>query len=100
MIMDETRKCALCGADLPAGSERRHCLGCLLHLGIASGETPGESNDADSVSETPGDRIGRYKLLQQIGEGGCGVVYKAEQETPVGRQVALKIIKLGRDTRN
>jgi serine/threonine protein kinase len=45
------------------------------------------------------DRIGRYKLLQQIGEGGCGVVYMAEQEEPVRRRVALKIIKLGMDTR-
>jgi len=49
--------------------------------------------------EKPGDRIGRYKLLQQIGEGGCGVVYMAEQEEPVRRQVALKVIKLGMDTR-
>src|SRR5208283_4010598 len=45
-------------------------------------------------SEKPGDRIGRYKLLQQIGEGGCGVVYMAEQEEPVHRRVALKVIKL------
>src|SRR5690349_2093808 len=51
------------------------------------------------VSEKPGDRIGRYKLLQQIGEGGCGVVYMAEQEEPVRRRVALKVIKLGMDTR-
>src|SRR5439155_26137245 len=43
--------------------------------------------------------IGRYKLLQQIGEGGCGVVYMAEQEEPVQRRVALKIIKLGMDTK-
>jgi WD40 repeat protein len=50
-------------------------------------------------SEKPGDRIGRYKLLQQIGEGGCGVVYMAEQEIPVKRKVALKVIKLGMDTR-
>jgi WD40 repeat protein/Flp pilus assembly protein TadD len=51
-------------------------------------------------SEKPADRIGRYKLLQKIGEGGCGVVYMAQQEAPVRRQVALKIIKLGMDTRN
>jgi serine/threonine protein kinase len=49
--------------------------------------------------EKAGDRIGRYKLLQQIGEGGMGVVYMAEQEEPVRRRVALKIIKLGMDTR-
>lgn len=45
------------------------------------------------------ERIGPYKLLQQIGEGGCGVVYMAEQSEPVHRRVALKIIKLGMDTR-
>src|SRR2546428_11268182 len=51
-----------------------------------------------AVTEKPGDRIGRYKLLQQIGEGGCGIVYMAEQEQPVRRRVALKVIKLGMDT--
>ena len=50
-------------------------------------------------AEKPGDRIGRYKLLQQIGEGGCGVVYLAEQLHPVRRRVAVKIIKLGMDTK-
>src|SRR5258708_1790428 len=49
--------------------------------------------------ESIGDKIGRYKLVEKIGEGGCGVVYRAEQEQPVRRQVALKIIKLGMDTR-
>src|SRR6185503_12692820 len=45
-----------------------------------------------SVTEREGDRIGRYKLLQKIGEGGCGVVYMAEQIEPVRRRVALKIL--------
>src|SRR5215472_12858415 len=49
--------------------------------------------------EAAGSVIGRYKLLQQIGEGGMGVVYLAEQEEPVRRKVALKIIKLGMDTK-
>ncbi len=53
----------------------------------------------EPLTEKPGDRIGRYKLLQQIGEGGCGVVYMAEQEEPVRRRVALKVIKLGMDTK-
>jgi serine/threonine protein kinase/tetratricopeptide (TPR) repeat protein len=44
--------------------------------------------------------IGPYKLLQMIGEGGYGVVYMAEQEKPIRRRVALKIIKLGMDTKN
>ena len=51
------------------------------------------------LSEGPGTRIGRYKLLQPIGEGGFGSVFMAEQETPVVRKVALKIIKLGMDTK-
>src|SRR3989449_2603129 len=51
------------------------------------------------ITEKPGDRIDRYKLLQQIGEGGCGVVYMAEQQEPVRRRVALKVIKLGMDTK-
>src|SRR5262245_24410690 len=51
------------------------------------------------LSEGPGTKIGRYKLLQQIGEGGMGVVYMAEQEEPVRRRVALKIIKLGMGTK-
>jgi hypothetical protein len=51
------------------------------------------------MTQKPGDRIGRYKLLEKIGEGGMGVVYMAQQEEPVRRRVALKIIKLGMDTK-
>jgi serine/threonine protein kinase/tetratricopeptide (TPR) repeat protein len=50
------------------------------------------------ITEGPGTRIGPYKLLQQIGEGGMGVIYMAEQETPIRRRVALKVIKAGMDT--
>jgi serine/threonine protein kinase/tetratricopeptide (TPR) repeat protein len=59
----------------------------------------GAGTKVDKPEEQPGDKIGRYKLLQQIGEGGCGVVYMAEQEEPIRRKVALKVIKLGMDTR-
>jgi hypothetical protein len=52
------------------------------------------------VTEKPGDKIGHYKLVQQLGEGSCGVVYVAEQEEPVRRRVALKVIKLGMDTKS
>ena len=65
--------------------------------------TPSEVEAAgapDLTDEAIGSRIGPYKLLQKIGEGGCGVVYMAEQEKPVRRKVALKIIKLGMDTKN
>jgi len=47
-----------------------------------------------------GSQVGRYKLLQPLGEGGCGVVYLAEQDQPVRRRVALKVIKAGMDTKH
>lgn len=50
--------------------------------------------------EKAGDRVGRCKLLQQIGEGGCGIVFLAEQQQPVRRRVALKVIKPGMDTKS
>src|SRR5262245_5228054 len=72
----------------------------------AAGETP-ESDSSQSairnlqfpVAEGPGAVIGRYKLLEQIGEGGMGVVFMAEQLEPVRRKVALKIVKPGMDSR-
>jgi eukaryotic-like serine/threonine-protein kinase len=67
----------------------------------ATVESPGTGSEArgpSPIAEGPGTRIGPYKLLQPIGEGGMGVVYLAEQEHPVRRKVALKIIKPGMDT--
>jgi serine/threonine protein kinase len=62
----------------------------------------GGSSDANAfepIAERPGTVIGPYKLLEQIGEGGFGIVFLAEQERPVRRKVAIKIIKPGMDTR-
>jgi eukaryotic-like serine/threonine-protein kinase len=92
---------AACGADTELG--RR-----VLELLAASGHTSDYLDDSPVrravtsgvVVPKPGDSIGRYKLLEQIGEGGCGVVYMAEQTEPVRRRVALKIIKLGMDTKS
>jgi eukaryotic-like serine/threonine-protein kinase len=53
----------------------------------------------DRPPESPGTMVGRYKLLQEIGEGGFGLVFMAEQTEPVHRRVALKVIKAGMDTR-
>ncbi len=62
--------------------------------------TPGMMPVEDLAESLVGSRVGRYQLLQKIGEGGCGTVYLAEQVEPVRRQVALKVIKLGMDTQS
>ncbi len=72
--------------------------GAMLQPG-AGVESTATLPPASPGFEKEGDRIGRYKLLQRLGEGGCGIVYMAEQLEPVRRRVALKIIKIGMDTR-
>jgi len=92
-----------CGAD----ADLRSRVGALLladasasfMAGSATSHHVSVSNDHGRTEEKPGDRIGRYKLLQKIGEGGCGIVYMAEQQEPIVRRVALKVIKLGMDTK-
>jgi hypothetical protein len=54
---------------------------------------------AGQLDSAVGQMIGRYKLLEKLGEGGCGIVYVAEQTEPVRRRVALKLIKPGMDSR-
>jgi serine/threonine protein kinase len=88
-----TRLEALLHADESAGR---------FMAGQAAYDTQDAIGDLPSVpvmDETAGTMIGRYKLLQKLGEGGCGIVWMAEQEEPVRRRVALKIIKLGMDTK-
>jgi serine/threonine protein kinase/tetratricopeptide (TPR) repeat protein len=73
-----------------------HCeAGSFLQLAEAD---PGRTTD-EPITERPGAVVGSYKLLEQIGEGGFGVVFVAEQQEPVRRKVALKLIKPGMDTR-
>jgi eukaryotic-like serine/threonine-protein kinase len=98
----------ICGEDAQL---RRRVEGLLQVSDAPEGflpEQPGVSPEphaepanllAASLTEQPGDTIGRYNLREKIGEGGCGVVYMAEQEAPVRRKVALKVIKLGMDTK-
>ena len=92
-----------CGGDVKLRQRVEALLQTHDHVGDFLEESPQkatiEARIGGSTNEKPGDRIGRYKLLQQIGEGGCGVVYMAEQAEPVRRRVALKIIKLGMDTK-
>jgi WD40 repeat protein/serine/threonine protein kinase len=68
------------------------------HLGVTSWPATRASVD-EPITDRPGNAIGPYKLLEQIGEGGFGVVYIAEQTQPVRRKVALKVLKPGMDTR-
>ncbi len=74
-------------------------IGGRGEVGGAEGAGASGATVALRGGEGPGTRIGPYKLLQQIGEGGFGSVFMAEQDKPVQRRVALKIIKLGMDTR-
>ncbi len=107
--MPEARSCCRCGAALPPDAPGGHCVPCLLQLGLmpdlaADPAEPDAAPVAPPLNDAPpgvqpGERFGRYKLLQKISEGGCGIVYMAEQEQPVRRKVALKVIKLGMDTR-
>ncbi|MBI4323828.1 MAG: protein kinase [Chloroflexi bacterium] len=66
----------------------------------SSKEDPSDTVTFVMIGERPGDRVGSYKLLQQIGEGGVGVVFMAEQEEPLRRRVALKVLKPGMDTKS
>jgi len=101
--------CPECNSKIPAQSPHGLCPKCLLATDkIASFEPnqfespslgPLSLHPLPSSLEKAGEPIGRYKLLQKLGEGGCGVVYMAEQQEPVKRLVALKIIKLGMDTK-
>src|SRR5512140_541507 len=100
--MAPEQKCPKCGALLPADAPKGLCPECLLEAAL---EPPLEKavNPVTSrefrAAEPPTRRIGPYRLLQKLGEGGCGVVYMAEQKEPIRRRVALKIIKLGMHTR-
>jgi len=82
----------------------RASVEALLRANVGASEfleTPalGGAGDPESATERPGTVIGPYKLLEQIGEGGFGVVFMAEQTQPVRRKVALKVLKPGMDTR-
>jgi eukaryotic-like serine/threonine-protein kinase len=90
-----------CGDD----DELRNRVGDLLHANAEAGsflESPASGPVVtvdEPIREGPGTIIGPYKLLEQIGEGGFGLVFMAEQQQPVHRKVAVKILKRGMDTR-
>ncbi|MBN2313162.1 MAG: protein kinase, partial [Sedimentisphaerales bacterium] len=90
-----------CGIDTPLRAEVDSLLDAYEHKASLLKAPPDLlAETMDRVTEGPSTIIGRYKLLEKIGEGGFGVVYMAEQQEPITRRIALKIIKLGMDTRS
>jgi WD40 repeat protein/serine/threonine protein kinase len=92
-----------CGADVALRLELESLLraheasGGFLRERTSSSEA---TEDFDRVAEGPGTVIGDYRLMEQIGEGGMGLVFVAEQQRPMRRRVALKVIKPGMDSRD
>ncbi len=126
--MSAENRCRECGGVILSGSPDDLCTKCLLGLALEPGQrmgdvpapkaqdqgraqagmvaagftepaAPAEATVVVPAEEGRGAVIGRFKILEKIGEGGFGLVYVAEQREPVKRRVALKIIKLGMDTR-
>src|SRR5437867_11781697 len=96
--MPDKATCEECGTELPANAPQGLCPRCLARMGLSLVPTA-VLPQSDFQIERTGTMIGRYKLLEKIGEGGFGVVFMAEQVEPVQRKVALKIIKAGMDTK-
>jgi serine/threonine protein kinase len=90
-----------CDGDAPLRTEVEKLLRAQADIGSFHEEAPADlpPTAEERVSERPGTTIGPYKLLERIGEGGFGVVFLAEQQEPIRRQVALKVIKPGMDSR-
>ncbi|MHC4439237.1 MAG: protein kinase domain-containing protein, partial [Planctomycetota bacterium] len=95
--MAEKGQCCQCGARLSESVPYGLCPKCLIKVGF-EGKADATLENSPLI-EGPGTKIDRYELLELIGEGGMGLVYLAQQKEPVKRRVALKIVKLGMDTR-
>jgi serine/threonine protein kinase len=90
--------CPQCGAAIPPDATPGGlCPQCLLKLGLLTPDT--EPSVGDTAQPALGEQFGPYTTIRILGEGGMGIVYLAEQHQPIRRQVALKVIKLGMNTR-
>ena len=101
------RRAAYLDQACSSDAELRAEIESLLHAHDATGgfledlpAVPDPTEDYQPIAERPGTVIGPYKLMEQIGEGGFGLVFVAEQHHPIRRRVALKIIKPGMDLRD
>jgi tetratricopeptide (TPR) repeat protein len=88
-----------CGGDAKLRAEVESLVEAHERAGVFMSEPSLESPVSAPAGEGPGTVVGRYRLLQLIGEGGFGAVYMAEQREPVQRRVAVKVVKLGMDTK-
>ena len=89
--MKPNTTCNTCGAELPTTDAP--CPRCLVALALEPDRDPA------SRREVADDWVGPYRVLQKLGEGGMGIVYRAQQNEPVRRQVAVKVVKAGMDSR-
>src|SRR5579872_26685 len=94
--------CPQCGEELGSGDPAGLCPQCLIQGAFDStldGGADSGTQTLDTASAAAGeDDFGRYRIVRPLGEGGMGTVYLAEQQEPIRRCVALKVIKLGMDT--
>ena len=101
--MSQSRRCPECGADLGTDAPADAlCPACLMKLAVDDPAAPGERTGPTAAAESgvpAAEPIGGYRILRKLGEGGMGEVYEGEQQHPVRRKVALKLIKWGMDTK-
>ncbi len=90
----------ICGADLALRQRVQSLLEVheLEQSFLRSSRQPDSTVAPSTPTERPGDSIDRYKLMERVGEGGMGIVFVAQQERPIRRKVALKVIKPGMDS--